>query len=185
MPVYPVVVTDDAGEATVLVLDDLQGYFQFVTPGFLPTQIYPGRLLADASVFQPPIPLLPLSDLAGLAVVLKVPLFTDPDAGVGQAFFEVYDCFDRLAQGVTFTLAIDAGPQTVQWYLHGGYPNVASTETDTQGVGGVVNVPVGAVLMTATLAATQRTIGTVNTVVTAGWATHDWVRVRTQPQLPP
>jgi hypothetical protein len=181
----PDIVTDDAGEATVLVLDDLQGYFQFVAPGYLSTQVYPGRLLADASVFQPPIALLPLSALAGLAFTLKVPLYTDPDAGVGQAFFQLYDCFDRLAQGVTFTLSIDAGPQTVQWYYHGGFPSLTSTETDQEGTGGVVNVPAGAVLMTATLAASHRTVGTVNTVITAGWATFDWVRVRTQPQLPP
>ena len=67
----------------------------------------------------------------------------------------------------------------MQWYLQGGVPSVHATQTDVQGAGGTLNVPAGAVLVTATLTETNRTIGTVNTVVLAGWGTYGWVRVRT------
>ena len=115
-----------------------------------------------------------------LATAIGVPMELDPDAGVGHAFFQVYDCFDRHAAGVAFTLAIDAGPKMVEWYpRRTGFPSTTATETDSVGSGGAVNVPAGAVTVTATLVATTRTIGAISAVITAGGTTFAWVRVRT------
>lgn len=179
-PVTAAVVSDDAGGATVVVPDDFSGFFQFVGSGYLPSKVYVGHLLADASTFQAPFPMLDVSGTLELASVLKVPMYLDPEAGVGHFFFQVYDCFDHVAPGVSFSLAIDGGPDTVQWYLTGGVPSTVATATDTEGAGGTLNVPAGAVLVTATLAGTKQIIGTVNVVVVAGSATYGWVRVRTQ-----
>ena len=109
-------------------------------------------------------------------------MFVDPEVGVGQAFVQVYDCFDCYAPGVTFAFGIvDAGPNTVQWYIDDGFPSKAATQTDTQGTGGILNVPAGALLVTATLAGTTRVIGTANPLMKAGWVTYAWIRVRTHP----
>ena len=178
-PVTAAPVSDDAGGATVVVPDDFAGFFQFTGPGYVPSKAYVGHLLADASTFQAPFPILATSATLTLAGALGVPMILDPEAGVGHFFFQVYDCFDHLAPGVSFSLAIDPGPDTLQWYLTTGIPSTTATQTDSRGAGGTLNVPAGAVLVTATLAATQTTIGTVNTVIDPGWATYGWVRVRT------
>jgi len=56
----------------------------------------------------------------------------------------------------------------VQWYLKNSLPSTTATETDSVGSGGAVNVPAGAVTVTATLVATKRTIGAISAVITAG-----------------
>ena len=96
------VVHDDAGAATVVVPDNFAGFFEFEGPGYLPSKLYPGHLLADASTFQAPFPILDTSATLSLAGVLGVPMFLNPEAGVGHFFFQIYDCFDHLAPGVSF-----------------------------------------------------------------------------------
>ncbi len=115
----PPVVSDDAGSATVTVPGTFGGSFSFVGAGYLPSKLYTGQLLADASVFEAPVAVLGTQETSLLALYVGVPLELDPDAGVGHAFFQAYDCFDRHAAGVTFALSVDGGAQTVQWYLSG------------------------------------------------------------------
>jgi hypothetical protein len=69
----------------------------------------------------------------------------------------------------------------VQWYSSGGgeLPSTTATTTDGIGAGGEVNVPVGAVTVVATLAATNMTLGQVNFLVFSGQASFAWLRVRT------
>jgi hypothetical protein len=179
-PVTPLVVSDDAGVAHVNVPGDFAGFFRLSGAGYLPSALYPGPVLADASTGSVPTAMLKKNDTQLLAVAIGVPLETDPDAGVGHAFFQVFDCFDRQAPGVVFTLDVDGGSQTVQWYTKNDLPSTTAKETDTLGAGGAVNVPAGALTVTATLAATKQTLGTVNTVITAGGTTFAWVRVRTR-----
>ena len=134
-PITSQPVSDDAGQATVTAPENFSGYFEFAGPGFLPSTLYPGRFLADASTFRPvrgpqyhryPVHRL---DSPG------------PDAGQsggrrGQAFVQVYDCFNRYAPGVTFTFGIvDGGPNVVQWYIDDTFPSKSATQTDPQGTG--------------------------------------------------
>ena len=181
-PVASPAVSDDAGEATVVVPENFGGYFEFVSSGFLPSTLYPGRLLADALTFQANFGDLNTTATLSIASILQVPMLVDPEAGVGQAFVQVFDCFDRYAPGVTFTFAIaDAGSNEVQWYIADMFPSKAATQTDSQGTGGTLNVPAGSLLVTATLAGTTRVIGTANPLIRAGWVTYAWIRVRTHP----
>ena len=171
--------TDDAGEATLTVPDSFEGFFQFAGPGYLPANLYPARLLAGASTFSPPVAILSTQETALLAGAIGVPMQTDPEAGVGHSFFQVYDCLDHHAPGVSFALGVDGGPNMAAWYLSNGLPSTATKVTDSVGAGGVVNVPAGEVVVTATVAGTGRTIASVNTVVVAGGTTFTWVRART------
>jgi hypothetical protein len=178
-PVTPVVVTDDAGQASFSVPETFTGFYQFSGPGYLSARVYTGQLLAGAPSFAAPCALLGTQETSLLANAIGVTMSLDPDGGLGHIFFQSYDCFDRHAPGVTFSIAVDAGPQTVQWYAKNQLPSTTARETDSLGAGGAVNVPAGAVNVTATLASTKRTLGAVNTVVSAGATTFAWVRVRT------
>jgi hypothetical protein len=173
--------TDDAGEVTFIVPQNTLGFYTFNQDGYVPVKLYPGNLQADASSFSPPVAMLPATDIGLLAHAIGVPIELGPEAGVGHAFVQVYDCFDRHAAGVSFTLLGDGGPNTVQWYSSGGteLPNPMATETDDIGAGGVVNLPVGIVSFVATLVSTNTTLGQVDFVVTSGGASFAWLRVRT------
>jgi hypothetical protein len=170
---------DDAGVITFQVPGNFVGFFRLTASGYLPATLYPGQLLADASTESLTAAMLGVGELDELAVALGVTLYTDPDAGVGQAFFEAYDCFDHLAPGVTFTVLGDAGPNTQQFYTLNGGPSTTSTQTDRLGTGGVVNVPIGGLSMVARLASSGRMLGTVNGIVRPGETLFGYVRVRT------
>jgi hypothetical protein len=178
-PVTPLLVSDDAGVVSFTLPGSFQGFFQFSGGGILPSLVYPGHLLADASSETLPLAALGANEGQLLAAALGVPFQTNPEAGVGNVFFQVYDCNDRLAPGVSFTLAIDGGPDTVQWYSNNRLPSTTAMQTDSLGAAGALNVPAGALAVTATLAATHRTIGVANTIVNAGGLTYAWFRVRT------
>jgi hypothetical protein len=171
---------NDAGVATMSLPDSFSGFFKLSASGYLPSATYPGNLLAGAATESIPTAMLAIAELNELSAVLGVPVYSDVDSGVGSAFFLAYDCFDHHAAGVTFTLASDAGgPNTVQWYSINTVPSTNATATDSLGAGGVVNVPVGSLRVTATIAATGQVLGTVNPIVTAGSTTLSFVRVRT------
>ena len=75
-------------------------------------------------------------------------------------------------------MSVDAG-STVQYYLVGGLPTTAATETDSLGGGGAVNVPVGPLTITATLAGTSQTLGSLKIYIAPGTESYAWLRVRT------
>lgn len=180
-PVTPLEVDDDAGEVTFTVPDSTSGFYTFRQDGYVPVNLFPGKLEADASSFAPPVAMLPTSDIGLLAEAIGVPIALGADAGVGHGFVQIYDCFDWHAAGVSYTFLGDAGPNTVQWYSSGGgeLPSTTATTTDGIGAGGEVNIPAGAVTVVATLAATNMTLGQVNFVVFSGQASFAWLRVRT------
>jgi hypothetical protein len=141
-PITPLVVSNDAGIVNFTLPGSFTGFLEFSGGGVLPSTVYPGQLLADASSETFPLATLGANETQLLAGALGVPFETNPEAGVGSTFFQVYDCYDL-------------------------------------GAGGALNVPAGAFAVTATLAATHRTLGTVNTIVNAGALTYAWFRVRT------
>jgi hypothetical protein len=175
----PVAITDDSGVASVTVPATFAGFYLFNGPGYLTARVYTGQLLPGAKTFSPPSALLGTQETSLLAQAIGVPISLDPDGGVGHAFFQSYDCFDRHAAGVSFSISSDAGPQTVEWYAKNQLPSRTSGQTDSLGAGGTVNVPVGAMIVTATLVATNRKLGEVNTVITPAGTTFAWFRVRT------
>jgi hypothetical protein len=180
-PLAPLQITDDAGEATLDVPESFVGFFEFTGAGYVPSRVYPDQLLVDASVVTLPIgvPGTP-EQVSLLASSIHVPIALDPDAGAGTAIFTAYDCFDRYAGGIAFNVLVDAGPQTVPFYIANGLPSVTATTTDSfRGSGGVANIPVGEVTVTATLAETKRLIGSVDMVITPGWVSFAWFRTRT------
>jgi hypothetical protein len=176
MPVTSLETTGDAGQATVTVQDNFLGFFKLSGPGYLTAGVYTNQLLADASTFTPPIPAISPDVASSVAAGLNVPV--DLDAGVGIMVFEVFDCFDRRAAGVAFSMAIDAGSGAVQYYVQDDLPSVAATETDSLGTAGALNVPAGPMTITGSLPGTNRNLGTIQTRVLAGGVTFALWRVR-------
>jgi hypothetical protein len=170
---------DEAGVATFTTPGTFVGFLRLSAPGYFPSTTYPGQLVADASMESIPTAMLGVDELQLLAFALGVPVDTGADSGVGHAFFEVYDCYDHHAAGVTFALLGDAGAQTQQWYTRNGAPSTTANETDSLGAGGAVNVPAGGLTVTATLAATNQPLGTINAIIAPGETVFGFVRVRT------
>jgi hypothetical protein len=174
--ITPIETTGDAGQATVTVPDDFGGFFELSGPGYLTAGVYTNQLLADASTFTPPIPAISPQAASAVAAGLNVPL--DLDAGVGIMVFEVFDCLDRRAAGVAFSMAIDAGSGAVQYYVQDDLPSVAARETDSLGTAGALNVPAGPMTITGSLPGVNRNLGSVQTTVLAGGVTFALWRVR-------
>jgi hypothetical protein len=178
-PVTPLVVSNDAGVANVTLPQSFEGFLQVSGAGALPFTVYPGQLPAGESTATFPLAVLGTSETQLLAASLGVPMETNPDAGVGSVFLQAYDCYDQHAAGVSFSLPIDAGAQTVQWYTSNQLPSPTATQTDSYGTGGVLNVPAGALAATGTVVASNRSLGTTNVIITPGALTYVWFRVRT------
>jgi hypothetical protein len=138
-------------------------------------------MLAGAAAVEEIVPLISKQGTALLAQTLGYPIIVDAspgDGAVGLAFFQIYDCQDHHAPGVTFTLTVK-GPQQVQFSTSSGLPVSSSLQTDYLGAGGAINIPVGPLTITATLADSGRVVGAVTTVIRPGQTTDTWFRART------
>jgi hypothetical protein len=176
-PIAPAVTTNADGVAHLTLSGNFSGFYSLKRSDLLPTTLYPGALLADASVAPTPAPLLAQSGVALLASSIGVTFESGPDAGVGHLFINAFDCADRHAPGVMFAISAH-GPKTTTFYTKGGLPSTTVDQTDTLGAGGAVNVPIGLATVTATLASSGRTIGSSNVVIREGEATFAWLRPR-------
>jgi hypothetical protein len=170
-------VTDDAGAAVFALTGDFSGYFDMRRADLLPATLYPGNLLAGSTLANFPTYDLNSEDIQQLAKLANVNAILDPDAGVGHLAVTIYDCVDHQAPGVS--VAIDQmGTQGVPFYFKGGLPSTEVTQTDSFGLAGAVNVPVGTRMAAATLASNGAKIGTITFDVRPGSLTFAWIRVR-------
>jgi hypothetical protein len=178
MPATPLETSDDAGETTLTVPDNFNGYFKLTATGYLPFDLFPGQLLADASTFAPPVSMI--TPVAAISLADAIGAAPDLDAGanVGAVFVGIYDCSDRYAAGVSFSSSATTA-STVPFYIASGLPSSTAKETDSSGTWGAVDVPVGSLTITATLVATNRTLGSINVTIRAGGAATAWIRART------
>jgi hypothetical protein len=101
----------------------------------------------------------------------------DAGAGLGEVFVIIHDCNDHRLTGVTLALS-RTGPETLPFYIISGVPNTTVNVTDSEGVGGAVNVPQGSLKITATSLATTTTVGTADVYIRPGELTYAWIRPR-------
>jgi hypothetical protein len=175
----PAVITDDAGLATFQVAGDFAGFFDMQRSDLVPASFYPGNLVAgDPAQMLLTYDFTPanLSLLASTVTSSRIAL--DTDGGLGHIFVTIFDCNDHQAAGVSLTIDNSAA-QTVVFYSSGGLPTTKTNETDSYGLAGAVNVPIGALTVKATLAAQLLPIGTINVPIRPGAITFAYVRVRT------
>jgi hypothetical protein len=170
--------TDDAGVAQLTLPGDFIGFYSLSRADVVPTDFYLGQPMSGVAAESFPAPILTKTGVQLLSQSLGVGVDLSPDASVGMVFFNAYDCDDRHASGVTFTLS-NTDPQTVAWYINNGLPTTTAKETDNLGAAGAVNVPVGQLVVTATLVDGNRALGSSNVLIHPGAATIAYVRVRT------
>jgi hypothetical protein len=120
------------------------------------------------------------SDLDALPVQVVTPDLVKALTGIvgspqqdanGLMLLSVFDCDGKGAAGVSFTAQGPATPP-VTFYSISGLPQANATGTDTAGYGGFVNVPPGAVGVTATINASKRSMPVDSVVVKAGTITY-------------
>lgn len=176
-------VSDDGGLVNFVLPNDFNGFFDLSRPDLIPARLYPGPLLSgDSPVSFPAYDISPDDFQNVVASELSQPAILDPDAGIGHALVTVYDCEDHQASNVSFTYSVaDAG---IPFYFAGGLPSLTARETDPYGLGGLLNVPAGALTVNAVFGegndggAPMAPIGSVNFIVRPGAITFAWIRVR-------
>jgi hypothetical protein len=178
----PFEVTDDAGGVSFIVPGDFAGFFELDPPGLIPETLYPGQLAVGQSVQEFFDPMESIETASLTSIALDVPVALGVDSGLGQIFIGVFDCNDHTAADVAFSLTnYSQSPPTVIFYNSGGVPSTMATTTKPgQGGGGVVNVPPGEQVVTATLEeSTSMQLGTATVNVRAGGIVFLYMRAKT------
>jgi hypothetical protein len=177
MPSAPEV-TDDAGVAHFPLKGDFAGFFTLERSDLVPAALYPGNLLAGhPSETFPWAAITPSGFQSLTAIVTSSAPALDQDGGLGHTFVTVYDCHDHQAAGVSFTYS-NSSDKAVVFYMNSGLPTTQESQTDNYGLGGEINVPIGALTVHATLASNLLPIGGVNIVIRPGAITYANIRVR-------
>jgi hypothetical protein len=166
--------TDDAGVAIFSISGTFNGFYLLERSDLFPTLMYAGRLVAGEPSVQYPTSALGKAEAQQLGVVLAVNVNEDPDAGLGHVFFNAFDCDDRHAANVSFKL--ENTNQGFLFYLLNNYPSTTARGTDPSGAGGVVNIPSGNLVVSATLG--SRKIGPLNLAVRPAAASLLYLRPR-------
>ncbi len=161
-------ITDDAGIVTFSVPSGYDGYLLSLWDASLPALMYVNPpILQNTTV--PWLPMIPTNDLSALAAAIGpvdgAALTLNPERGLVMLI--AYDCATVPAAGVSFSLSPPA-PSSTLVYSVGGFPSLTATSTDSSGGAVIVNVPPGAVTITATLAPGHPIIETANGFSEAG-----------------
>jgi hypothetical protein len=173
------VLTSDAGAAELALTGDFAGFFDMRRPDLVPATLYPGHLLAGQMAASVPAYGISPKEFRDLASSTATTVNLDPNGGVGHVLVTIYDCQDHQASGVSLTYG-GLGAQAVPFYFTGGLPSTRETKTDDYGIGGAINVPVGTLTVTATLASTTTEVGSTTFDVRPGALTFAWIRVRSR-----
>jgi hypothetical protein len=134
--------SDAQGRVTLEVPGTFAGFIRLSHEDALDTSLYLGPLLAEDDPSQYFGTVVSKTLLVGLAAAMNVPLSLEPKNGKGHVIFSVFDCADRLMEGVDFAIE---GKQTeaTPWILLDQTPVVGATRSERGGTGGFVNVPTG------------------------------------------
>ncbi len=176
------VVTDSDGRAAFSLPETFGGFFRM--EGMLsgqpaiPVSLYTGALTMNEATGS-----LPAYELSqeGLQILtgslVQTPLALGPDAGAGHLLVNIYDCEDHQGSGVSFSYS-SLGSGAQPFYFSEGLPSTTGTETDGYGLGGAINVPLGAQTITAKVASSGAVVGTTTVVIRPGEITWAWIRGR-------
>jgi hypothetical protein len=169
--------TDDAGLATFSLPDNFNGFFLVTRPDLVQFNLYLGNLPVGVTSQTFPLGDLSKSGVEGVALAVpgqNVAPSIGPDAGEitdGMIFFDVYDCNDVYAAGVSVSL-VSPGQNTFEYYATtSDFLSITDSYTTAVAAGGFMNVPVGSATLKAEiavgpLAGTQ--LGSITVPVAAG-----------------
>lgn len=176
-PVTSPQVSDDGGIVNLSLTGTFSGFFRGTGPSIVPFTFSPGQWLSGVKEATYLTSALAPSDEQLLNGALGNAVILDAGAGLGEVFIIIYDCDDHHVPGATISLN-RTGANTLPFYIVSGVPSTTVQVTDSEGVGGAVNVPEGTVRATATYLPTSTTLGFVDVYVRPGELTYGWIRMR-------
>jgi hypothetical protein len=176
-PVTTPQTSDDAGFVNLSLTGSFSGFFRGTGPAIVPFTFSPGQWLTGLKEATYLTSALAPSDEQLLNGALGNAVELDASAGLGEVFIIIYDCNDHHVAGATISLS-RSGPETLPFYIVSGLPSTTVQVTDSEGVGGAINVPSGTVRATATYLANSLTLGSVDVYVRPGELTYGWIRMR-------
>jgi len=121
-------------------------------PLYAPSSLFFNPPIKNDVVDSIPLPLVPTSAVLSLVTASGAQL--DPTAGL--VFVTAHDCNDKPASGVSFNLDKHQDRVTVL-YLENGLISSTATATDSNGLGGIINVPSGFVSVEGSIETTDGT----------------------------
>jgi len=107
---------------------------------------------------------LALGTFGALAAVTSTYNLGSVDPSLGMVFVTTVNCAAQNIAGVSVSIDL-TGPTTVSFYFVNGLPVTTATQTDSSGLAGFVNVPVGARVLTTKVASTGQPLGAVSLFV--------------------
>lgn len=137
------------------------GFLEVIADGHLPLVFYMRRPVVQNTVDERLVSPIPTAGVPQIAALFNVDVV--PELGLIAAL--VVDCRWNSVAGATFSNNL--GGRT--FYFADGLPNGAAVATDSEGLGGFVNVPIRPVEVSAQTAADGRVIGTRTIVPRPGW----------------
>jgi len=156
--------SDQAGELDVEMPAGFDGYFQTEGDGLYPMLFFPPNTRKQRAPGK--LPMVANAFFGTMFSQVGGPVTSDRTAIMTTAL----DCNGNPAAGVTLS-TLQADDRTVGYFIQGGLPSQAPTTTDGSGEGGFVNVKQGSAVITSTIAATNRLIGTVAVQTRSGYLT--------------
>lgn len=158
-PVTDFVQVDARGYVDLTLFEGFFGFLEISSPQILPSLLFLTAPLVPRLGPEFPYALISLDSLPPLLGLLGVS--AAPNSGIVAS--RVFDCDGQLADGVSFT-----GPG-VPYYFVGGLPTAAASRTDTNGLGGFVNVPSGLAMIDALSPDGRSITGPQSVVIRNGW----------------
>lgn len=155
----------EGGQIDVEMPAGFDGYLQAEGSGIYPTLIFPPNTSKQRAPGT--IPLVPASFIGTMFSGIGV---ASIGAERSTILTTALDCLGRPASGMILANQ-PTDDQTVPYVLEGGLPSRTARATDSTGSGGFVNVKAGSTVITSTIAASSRLVGTVAVQVRPGYLT--------------
>lgn len=155
-------VSDQAGQMDVEMNAGFDGYFQAEGAGIYPTLIFPPNTRRQRAPSR--LPMVPASFFGMMFKGIGVSVAENRSVVLTTSL----DCLGRPAAGLSIA-SPQADDGTVSYVLAGGVPSRSAAATDETGVGGFVNIPPGSAVITSTIAATNRLVGTAGVQTRSGY----------------
>jgi hypothetical protein len=164
-PLTEALPVDEEGWVDVPLYDGFDGYIEVTAPNNMPVMhFYQEPLRSMSRIDSVPLGLVELPVLAQLTGALGTPQNSD----FALLALRAFDCQGDPAPGVRFTV----DKPTVPFYFVAGLPSSQATETDGDGLGGFINVPIGITVVDASLSSGEVDFTQPRTVFTRpGWMT--------------
>jgi hypothetical protein len=156
--------SDQAGQLDVEMPSGFDGYLQTEGDGLYPMLFFPPNTRKQRAPGT--LPMVANSFFGTMFSEVGGPISPDRTAIMTTAL----DCMGKPAPGLMLATP-QADERTVGYVIQGGLPSRTALATDGSGAGGFVNIKLGNAVITSTMAASNRPVGTVAVQTRSGYLT--------------